>query len=270
VFRVYYISGFLGLFLPATIGGDVIRAVFVKREDNTYSEIISSIIVERLVGLLVIALAAVIGSAALVRAVLAAELPAIQMLLLSAALVLISILLVGFSFSHGFRALVTRAAGGFAAPSRMGRVSRKLESYFQSYWNYRYHKLVLGFFGLLTILEMGLVVLWNYGIGLALGINLDFIWYLMIIPVTTLVVRLPISFAGIGVHEGVFVIFLTVVGISLNEGLAFGLLSHALDILGLLPGGLIYAFAPEYRRRRGAVIAETSPVNQESTRKCRS
>ena len=50
--RIYFISSFLGLSLPSTVGADTVRAFYVKRIGFSYADIISSIIVERLIGLI--------------------------------------------------------------------------------------------------------------------------------------------------------------------------------------------------------------------------
>ncbi|HSL85951.1 MAG TPA: lysylphosphatidylglycerol synthase transmembrane domain-containing protein, partial [Bacteroidales bacterium] len=52
VTAIYLISSFLGLFLPATVGGDAIRAYAVSKGGQKGRDIVSSIVVERLFGIL--------------------------------------------------------------------------------------------------------------------------------------------------------------------------------------------------------------------------
>lgn len=58
----YLVSTFLGLFLPATLGGDAVRAFAVSKEGHNSKDVISSILVERLLGtiaLLILVLASI-------------------------------------------------------------------------------------------------------------------------------------------------------------------------------------------------------------------
>jgi uncharacterized protein (TIRG00374 family) len=248
--RIYYVSGFLGLFLPATVGMDVVRAFLVKRDDSAYSPIIASIIVERLLGFFMLVLAALLASPALILFLADSNHSLKNLPLFAITLALICGLFAGASLTRGFRSFVTRAARYFAESSWAGRASRRFERLFEAYWAYREHKVVLGTFCVLTAAEIALVVFWNYCVGRSLAIDLDFVAYVIVVPVTVLLIRLPISIAGIGVHEGAFLLLLVFIGVPRDEALAFGLLGHALAILALVPGGLIYAFVPAYRRRR--------------------
>ena len=61
VTKIYYISNFLGLYLPPTIGADIVRAYYINKKKYQLSDILSSIVVERIIGFLVLLLFAVIG-----------------------------------------------------------------------------------------------------------------------------------------------------------------------------------------------------------------
>lgn len=49
--KIYFISNFLGLFLLPTVGMDSIRAFMVKKRNHSLEDTLSSILVERLLGL---------------------------------------------------------------------------------------------------------------------------------------------------------------------------------------------------------------------------
>ena len=47
-FKIYYIANFIGLFLPPTIGGDIVRATYVVKQKSSTSDVIASILVDLL------------------------------------------------------------------------------------------------------------------------------------------------------------------------------------------------------------------------------
>jgi hypothetical protein len=61
-------------------------------------------------------------------------------------------------------------------------------------------------------------------------------------------VRLPVSFEGLGLREGVFVFFLALVGVP--EGVAFSvsITQYLVTLAAILPGALLY---PAARRATG-------------------
>ncbi len=258
--RIYYIGNFLGLFLPATVGLDVLRTLYVKpHAPGRVPEVISSILVERLLGVLMIGLAAVGGCLALAQVTVSQSGAVRELLVASAALLGVAVLVIGVSFTGRFGLVVARLLdvgarrGGWAA-----RVAGKLREVFDSYQAYRHHRSALVAFLLLTAVEIGTVVLWNYCVGLSLGLDLPFHIYLYVIPPMALLVRLPITISGVGLREGAFVVLLAVVGVPREESLALGVLAHALDLVALLTGGLWYALSPQYRRPSAARLEEVT------------
>jgi uncharacterized membrane protein YbhN (UPF0104 family) len=75
--------------------------------------------------------------------------------------------------------------------------------------------------------------------GLGAGVRLAY--YFVFVPLTSLVLVLPISFAGLGVREGTYVFLFSQVGMSQEMALSLSLLVYALGTVtpGLV-GGAIY------------------------------
>ena len=59
--KIYFIASFLGFYLPPTIGADLVRAYYVRDYGFNYPDIISSILVERFLGLVALLAFGVIG-----------------------------------------------------------------------------------------------------------------------------------------------------------------------------------------------------------------
>jgi glycosyltransferase 2 family protein len=75
-----------------------------------------------------------------------------------------------------------------------------------------------------------------------LGLNIDWRGLLLIIPIVTLIMVIPISIAGWGIREGVMVVGLSYLGVSSEAALVLSVL-YGLSILFVsLPGGVIWIF----------------------------
>ena len=48
--KIYYISNFLGLFLPPTVGTDLVRAYCLSKKESKTHDIFASMVMERLIG----------------------------------------------------------------------------------------------------------------------------------------------------------------------------------------------------------------------------
>ncbi|MBI4200852.1 MAG: flippase-like domain-containing protein, partial [Chloroflexi bacterium] len=86
-----------------------------------------------------------------------------------------------------------------------------------------------------------MVVLINYFIFLALGLNVPFVYCLLFIPIISAIQLLPISISGFGVREGAYVYFFGGVGLSSVEAIASSLVFWALVALVSLAGGLTFS-----------------------------
>lgn len=202
--RIYYCSSFVGAVLPATVGGDAVRLLLVTRRGVPARPALFSILVERVVGLLVMAGLAVAGAWVLFRQASVPDLPLDKLGLLFLALAVLGLMAM---------VLLRRRVPGLRWPA------------------------VLLFAGL-TLIEAGLLIGSAWLVLRALHLPLETGYVLAFMPIQILVARLPISLAGWGVHEAGFVYFLSQAGLPVSVGFTAGLLHHALLLLALTPGAL--------------------------------
>jgi hypothetical protein len=78
-----------------------------------------------------------------------------------------------------------------------------------------------------------------YFIMLSIGQNIPFIHLIMVVPLLTIGVGLPISIAGIGIREAIFVFYFSLLEISSEIGIAFGIILLLFRIVSLIPGLII-------------------------------
>ncbi len=240
--NVYFTATFAGIFLPPTIGGDAVRTLILSRRYSRTAEIISSIIVERVLGLLVLALFGMLAVAILALLfadrVPAARSIAIVMALSTIVLFLAVTLLTRPAFyawvSRGIEKL--RQRGGF-----WSRHADLIDNVRLSCASFNERPSAAVTFSLLTVLEKVLAIFRAWVVAVAFGVTVDPLLFFVVIPVENFVSRLPVSFDGFGLREGVFLSALSLFGVPPATSLAVGLVYHVLFIVAVLPGAWFLA-----------------------------
>jgi uncharacterized protein (TIRG00374 family) len=221
--RAYLASGVAHYFLPASVGADVLRAAVLGRAGRFIIEVGASIVAERALGLVASALMSLVSLALAVRLGLPVEL--IFPWALLAVFAGCAILVLPLN-KH-----VVRFVRGSKTLLRVGRARVLLERFAETYAIYRREVGMLVLMGALTVLEQffPIAILWL--LGKALGIAVGFVAVVVAVPLTLFVVRLPISFGGLGVGEGALVYLLGLFGISPTEALTLALSTRVVEVL---------------------------------------
>jgi uncharacterized membrane protein YbhN (UPF0104 family) len=227
LFRLYLIGAFFSLFLPTSIGGDAVRTTAAARSTGRTGEVISSVLLDRLfgVGALVFYLA--------VGAITSGELLA-QMLatvswstpgwvpLGAAALGMLSLLL-AWRFRARFRR-ASRLAG--EAWLLMKRCWHSPQVFFRAL--------------LLALLVQAVyIAVWSV-LAISLGFDLPLGLFLLAVPLVSLAAMLPVTFSGLGVREGAWLLILAPFSLSAADAVTFSLL-YFLAFVGVgVIGGLVF------------------------------
>jgi uncharacterized protein (TIRG00374 family) len=61
VMRIFFVSTFVGTFLPASVGGDAVRAYGLSKEGVTGVDAVASVLIDRLLGIVSILIVATVG-----------------------------------------------------------------------------------------------------------------------------------------------------------------------------------------------------------------
>jgi glycosyltransferase 2 family protein len=233
VVRSYYIGTFWGLFLPASVGGDVVRGYQVAAQTNRGKDITSSIMVERLLGALATLLIGTAGAAVFVTTISPSHWKLLSAL---AGMLLLLSLLVVLSFNVG----ITRWLGRFLPEST--RLSKEnFGRLYESYRSYVNCPSPLSRFLALSVLEQCIPILCVFLASQALELRVSFWSSVMFVPIILVSSRMPLGFDGFGVREGLYVYFFSRVGVAGSEAFILGFVSHVTAVLGVLPA--FYYFA---------------------------
>lgn len=243
---LYFAGQFMGNVLPSTIGGDALRVSRLAKENGEPPTTFASVVLERLTGWLVLpvlTLTALIvnpGLRELGRA------SAIAFATASATLVLLAaVLLLTFRRASALEQRLEAREGWrrFTGAVRLGIVRLRHEPWATA------RILGSGLAYQLVLIASALMA----ARALELPADVGPTALLAFVPAVLIAQVLPISISGLGVREGLFVLFLQPLGVPQSQAIALGLLLYVLNLVVSLAGAP--AFAVGQRVRPAAVAA---------------
>jgi uncharacterized protein (TIRG00374 family) len=234
VLRIFFVSTFVGTFLPS-VGGDVYRAYSLARHGVRGGQAASSVLMDRLLGVLSMVIMATAGlTAAGSPAATPAVVGALAFTLAACALAF------GMVFSERL-AVAGRAVSNRIPVPRVQRLAIDLIVAVRRFADVR--RELLGVLTLSIAVQV-LRILQAFCLGRALGIGLPPAPYFALVPVIVLVMQLPVSVAGLGTGNWAFVALFGLAGVAQADAFALSVLFIALGVLGNLPGAVLYATSP--------------------------
>jgi uncharacterized protein (TIRG00374 family) len=228
----YLVGTFFNQLLPTTMGGDVVRVYDTTRYSRAPEASLLAVVVERLTGVLALAVLALFGLFVNVQRVAGVELSGIVVLMLGVTFVPLW-LVWSPRWSEPLLRLVRRLAGR-RLDALIGRVEQALALFGGAKGSL---VVVLALAFLLQIT----VVVHFYLIARALALALPLSFFLLVVPVATVVIMLPVSINGIGVREGIYALFFSELGVPVSGAVAFVWLGFAMVLAYGAVGGVLYA-----------------------------
>jgi uncharacterized protein (TIRG00374 family) len=234
--RAYYSGLFGNTFLPSIVGGDVIRAGVAFSAVRSRTALLLGSLVDRVQDVIGLGLVAAIGALLSPRALSPQSRSvfiALGVLLLIAGLGALVMWAVIPSRLLPFRIRRTLVGVRRAVRATASRPSR----------------LVLGL--LSGMLLQSLLVVLNWRLGIAIGIDIPLYVWFFVWPLAKIAGLLPVTQGGIGVREAAQAVLFAPFGVSAVMAVATGLIFEVVIISGGLLGGAI-AWVLGRRARNGA------------------
>ncbi len=231
VMRIFFVSTFVGTFLPASVGGDAVRAYGLARQQVPGAAAVASVFMDRMLGVLSVLLMAGVGL------VFAADLAGNRYILAGLA---VSLAACGVTAALVFSPTASRAAARLVDRSPwtlVSRIGHKLLAAIQSYAD-AHRELLNVLAGSIAVQVLRIVQ--AYYLGRALGITAPPAAYFAFVPLILLVMLLPVTVNGLGTSQWAFVWLFARVGVGAAEAFALSVLFVALGVVGNLPGALLY------------------------------
>lgn len=226
LYSLYLIGSFFGIFLPGLVGGDTVKAYYLNKMLKTSSNddkqpatlvtSIASVFMDRYIGLIAMIIMVISVLPFSIRYL--KETPFVWVMpLFILSFAVFSFLFVRFRLGERFRFL------------------SNFYTYFTFYITKRpiiVKTILLSFLTQLT----GIIAVYTLAVGLF--IDISFLSVLIFLPIIILVSFIPISIAGIGLREGAFVFFFSIIGIPSDESLTLSILwflsTCTASLLGLI------------------------------------
>jgi hypothetical protein len=242
--RSLLIGIFFNNFLPSTVGGDLMRARDTADHAGSGAGSLTTVLVERASGILVLgffALAALLAGTLEGRGAAAA---AASVAALLGGFLVFTGLLRPRPIAWARRVFERRfATANGAVSSRLlsggDRLLRTLGAIAAAPGTLRT-------VFLLAFLLQANVILHHWFVSRSLGLAVSPGAFLIIVPLATLLLLLPVSINGIGAREAVFAYLLGIYGVPLAQAVAFSWILYGTILAQGILGGLVYAL----RRRQ--------------------
>ena len=234
----YFRGRVFTLIVPSILGIDSYRAFSIWRRGHAMGPVASSILVERTLGALssLMFLAALLPWAVQVISVPHPEIVgSLGLLAFFAGLVLM----------YSALGNIDRLPSTLALPMAPAKVNRALTQFLAAVRATKNQRPRIYAYFLASILEKaayGFVVYYAAG---AVGVELRLIDVVSTATVVALLERLPISFAALGVREGLIVGLFHLLGISATEAVATGVLLRAVEMTVTVASGLLWFMGRE-------------------------
>jgi len=234
VLQFLFIGFFFNNFLPANVGGDVMRGYGLARYTDRTADAAVSVIVDRIIGLMAYMSSAAVAALIFVRISDRPEWRRMEWVAVAVLLVL----------GMGFAAMLSRRFRSFISSvlsfrwfAPVAPIWEKMSDAFNAY-RFQYRALIAAFgVGLIGILCTTLV---NWSLSLSMGGLMPLGVIFLVNPLIALVLMVPISIGGIGVSQTAYPFFYGLAGVPVAHALAVSLLMQAVAIIASLPGGVFW------------------------------
>ncbi len=233
LFFINSIGTFWGMFLPSSLGTDVVRGYYLVKNNSEKSISVSSVFVDRILAMFSLLLIGVI--AIIISGDLLSE--------YNLNIYIVSLFIISTLIFYLFQ---KEEVYNFIKSKLQKMKFQKLINLFiklhSSILEYKKYRKALIFSFLFNLLVQFTRVLTYYIISVAFNIPIPIIYFLIFVPIVMIVLMIPISIGGFGLSEGTFIAFFVLIGISINDGVVISFTNTFINTVNTLLGGVIYLF----------------------------
>jgi glycosyltransferase 2 family protein len=231
IFYCYIAGGFFGTFIPSSLGTDVSRAYLVSRRNHISGQDSAlAILVINLVGLLALCIVGLFSSVLMIN-------------ILPNSTFVWPIILFCVIYITLFPFMLR---GWIPGQSQLRQpyinwLIEKIIRFSTALREYNTHRSALIKISGVALINQVLGIILAYTVSLALNLSIPFHLFFAFIPLIVLSRLIPISVAGFGGEQGIFVFLFALVGVPIAESFLISLVLSVLNISFTSLGGIIYA-----------------------------
>jgi glycosyltransferase 2 family protein len=231
-FKLYLAGTFINNFMPSFIAGDAYKAYEIAKETGRYSEAGSTVMMDRITGLIGAMILAVVFSILNLRFVINSSL-----------LISLNILIL---LSLGFDIIIAKLKKWEWVRNWVKRIlPKKVTRFIVDIYSYSDNRPLIRQSIILGIMFniVGVAIL-NYILFLSLGVKIGILNYLSVVFVISIISALPITVNNIGLKEWSYITFFGLFGVSSGAAIAAAVVSRFLQML------VSFAALPVYLKSR--------------------
>ncbi len=233
LFEIYCIGLFFNLTFPTAVGGDLVKMYYAGKPSRLYAESFAATFLDRDSGMLAMMLLASVGTL-----LLPMKIPGFPISLIVwasfAAFIVINIAI----FTPNLHRVLTRLLHRI----KLSKTATRLDAVSSAFQIMGKNPRILLYSFLVSLFNQSLVFVTTWVTAEGLRIDVPLLYYLVFVPVITLISMIPISLNGLGLREAAFMSLFAAVGVAPTSGLALGLLTSVTVMLSAVPGGIVYIF----------------------------
>jgi len=230
----FYFTGlFFNNFMLGFIGGDFVRIYDIAKTSGKNSEAISTVFLDRLIGLFTLTLFAVIAAFFTLELIRSNFLIVLTVSVLS----IICFVLV-FLYSKPF-AKKFETFGRKVLPDRF---HKKIREIYNSLNYYGAHPRLLRKLFLISVCVQTLRIFVHYCTARSVDVAIGLEFFFIFIPVIALLVTIPVTVGGIGLRESSGAMLFQYAGVPGPTTVVFEIMAFTVAIICSLPGGIAFIF----------------------------
>ncbi|MEK6913533.1 MAG: lysylphosphatidylglycerol synthase transmembrane domain-containing protein [Nanoarchaeota archaeon] len=236
-FKINFISNFYGFVTPGKLG-TIIRADYLKKKGAETGKGISNFVIDKMLDICSLFILTIGFGFLLYQKVISEA----SLYIILGMFVLIIILFLVF-YKKKYSRVLLKFVYEKLIPNRMKEKSRNL---FNSFYEDIPPLSYLLFYFIVNLITWVVNYAIVYLIGLSLGINVNFFYFLMILPISTLVAQIPITIDGFGTREVTLIGLFGILGISAIKVFSMSMLS--IIIVNIIPSLIAIIFILSERK----------------------
>ncbi len=236
-FKINFISNFYGFITPAKIG-TVIRADYLKKKGTETGKGVSNFVIDKMLDFCSLFLL-IFGLGFIIYREVIPETAWYLLLLTFAVLIILFFIF----YNKNNSKFLLRPIYRKLIPDKL---KEKSKIHFNSFYQ-DMPSVTFLFLALLINLSAWIINYLNiYLVGLALGININFVYFLIILPIATLIAQIPITIDGLGTRELTMISLFGILGISATKIFSMSILS--IIVINIIPSIIALIFILSERK----------------------
>jgi len=239
VFGYYLIGMFFNNFLPPTVGGGTVRAIYAGKDTGKNKESFASMTCELVLGFIGLFIFVTI----LLLFYLGRSEGRILFLIFLCGSIVITLL-----FSLFLSIYIVKKLERPIKRIRLWGIGEKIFNFYNAITIYRDRKMAIFVSILLSFGVQAAIGMENFLIGRALGLELGLLPCMVFPSIIAVITILP-SIGGLGVREVSYVYFFNLLGIPKEASFSLSLLFYIVGVIGSLPGIVLFSLMKRVKNK---------------------